>query len=67
MKKYIIIFSIIFLLSVAAGYLFHAYQYRTIECWWGSIYPTLSFVGESNGTDNIEYKFAIVEWLKSVF
>lgn len=66
MKKIIIISMIVFLLSVAAGFLYGAYQNRTIECWWSSIYPSLGMVGFDNGTDTTEYKFAIVEWLKSV-
>lgn len=45
MKKFIVCF-LIFILIVLGVELFKSQQ--TVECWWGVMYPQLSFIGFEN-------------------
>lgn len=79
MKKVIVLLCLILVL-LTIGISFYQYQNRTVECWWGVLYPNLSFIGfeepqqisalDKNyipNTDGINFKFAIIEWLKNSF
>lgn len=76
MKKKIVIFLSLFII-VLLSWNFYQQQTKTVECWWGVMYPSLSFIGFEDNTkvsstdedyiytDNkVKMKFAIVEWLK---
>ena len=81
MKKVIVLLCLILILLV--GINLHKAATATTECWWGVIYPNLSYVAfeDTENTkisasdtkyiylnDNkIKYKFAIVEWFNNVF
>lgn len=82
MKKKLIIFTILFIILLF-GINLYKKKTETIECWWGVMYPTLSYVGfedidetkissvDTNyiyiGDNKVKYKFAIVEWLENLF
>lgn len=81
MKKLVIFLFIIILLFIGMNY--YQQKYKTIECWWGVMYPSLSFIGfEDNEeiqyssldkikvkprNETIKYKSFILEWLKEKF
>lgn len=77
MKKLVIFLFIIVLLFIGLNY-YYQQKYKTIECWWGVLYPNLSFIGFENDTkyssineikpnNKIQYKSFIFEWLKEKF
>lgn len=52
MKK-LVIFLIILVLLIS-GILFYQKRYETVECWWGVLYPSLSYIGfESDNQDSM--------------
>lgn len=82
-KKIVLILFVIVLILFGIKYY---NSQKTTECWWGVIYPSLSFVAieEDNyeyaqissldedymphlNNKDIQFKFAIVEWLKEMF
>lgn len=79
MRKFIIFLSLILIL--VSGIVWYQYQHRTVECWWGVMYPSLSFIGFEEDTkvsaldtnymptssNETKYKLAIVEWLENLF
>ena len=76
MKKKIVIFLSLFII-VLLSWNFYQQKTKTVECWWGIMYPSLSFIGFEDNTkissadedyiytsNKVKMKFAIVEWLK---
>lgn len=52
MKK-IVIFLIIMLILAIGNFTYQKY-FNTVECWWGVLYPSLSYIGfEEEDTDRI--------------
>lgn len=79
MRKKLVIFLILFVILLC-GINYYKKKIETIECWWGIMYPTLSYIGFEDETkisssdkdyiysDNkVKYKFAIVEWFENLF
>ena len=80
MKK-LVIFLFILIIILFIGY--QQQKNETVECWWGVIYPSLSFIGfedneeiqyssiaeikPNNNNNKIKYKSFILEWLKENF
>ena len=78
MKKKILIFALVFIIAFFMGW--YKKKTQAVECWWGVMYPSLSYVGFEDETkisstdkdyvytDNkVKYKFAIVEWFENLF
>lgn len=51
MKKFIICFLIVILLVI--GICFFKYKTEAIECWWGIMYPSLSYIAFEDGDTSI--------------
>ena len=49
MKKKIVIFLSLFII-VLLSWNFYQQKTKTVECWWGVIYPSLSFIGFEDNT-----------------
>lgn len=77
-KKLVIFLSLLVILFFGINY--YKKKTETVECWWGVMYPSLSYIGfedetkiSSTDTDyvyadnKIKYKFAIVEWFNNLF
>lgn len=62
MKKIVIFLGIILIILLSVKN-----TYKTTECWWGVIYPSLSFVGIDNGEPEVKYEFALKDWFKQQF
>lgn len=48
MKKFVICLILIFIIIM--GISFFKYKTEATECWWGVLYPTLSYVGFEDDT-----------------
>ena len=48
MKKFVIYLILIFIIIM--GISFFKYKTEATECWWGVLYPTLSYVGFEDDT-----------------
>lgn len=77
-KKLVIFLSLLVILFFGINY----YKKKTeaVECWWGVMYPSLSYVGfedetKISSTDidyvyydgKVKYKFALLEWFDNLF
>lgn len=58
-----IIVALVIFLMVFIGLSFYNSQ-RTVECWWGVMYPTLSYIGIDDETETVKTDFAIFKWFK---
>ena len=79
MKRFVI--CLVIILLVVLGVSFYKYKTNSVECWWGVVYPQLSYIAfkdedtkvSSSDTDyfyidnKIKVKWAIWEWIKSSF
>lgn len=80
--KRLLIALIVFIIFII-GIFFYNYKTATVECWWGVLYPNLSYVAfeEDNSTqissadkdyiyvkeEPVHIKIAILEWFKEKF
>lgn len=77
-KKVVILLGILFILLTGLNYIIQT-KYKTVECWWGVMYPTLSFIAledeeptrysSLNNTfveqePEIKYDFMFLKWLR---
>ena len=54
MNKFLLLILIIFVIIIC-GYAYYNSQ-KTTECWWGVLYPSLSFIGfEENKSEKTEF------------
>lgn len=58
-----IIVALVIFLIVFIGLGFYNSQ-KTVECWWGVMYPTLSYIGIDDETETVKTDFAIFKWFK---
>ena len=61
MRKIIVALVVFFVVFV--GLSFYNSQ-RTVECWWGVMYPTLSYIGIDDETETVKTDSAIFKWFK---
>lgn len=63
MKKILVLLSLILVLII--GFLYYQHKTETIECWWGVLYPNLSFIGFENEEDNTKISALDTDYMPS--
>ena len=53
-KRIVILLGILFILFTGLNY-FIQNKYRSVECWWGVMYPALSFVALEDEEETVRY------------
>lgn len=57
MKRFLMVLIILLFIGIGIYY----YQNKTIECWWGVCYPSLSFIAFENEEEDTTVKFSALD------
>ena len=59
-KKIVILLGILFILFAGLNYLVQT-KYKTVECWWGIMYPSLSFIALEDEEEKVSVRYSSLD------